>query len=57
MGYDGVVITDAMEMDAISKHFGLMDATKMAINADVDYLHVFLQELVMCGRSRPCFYV
>ena len=38
MGYDGVVITDAMEMDAISKHFDKYDAAKLAIEAGVDIL-------------------
>lgn len=36
MKYDGVVITDAMNMDAISKHFGESEATIKAIQADVD---------------------
>ncbi|MBQ2663250.1 MAG: hypothetical protein IJG16_03785 [Clostridia bacterium] len=26
MGYDGIVVTDAMEMDAIKKHFNKTDA-------------------------------
>lgn len=38
MGYNGVVITDAMEMDAIAKHFDKYDAAKMAIDAGVDIL-------------------
>ena len=38
MGYDGVVITDAMVMDAIDEHFDPTDAAMMAINADVDIL-------------------
>ena len=38
MGYDGVVITDAMEMDAIAKHFDKYDAAKLAIEAGVDIL-------------------
>lgn len=36
MGYDGVVITDAMNMKAISEHFGEVESTKMAINAGID---------------------
>lgn len=36
MGYDGVVITDAMNMQAISSHFGEVESTKMAINAGID---------------------
>lgn len=38
MGYDGVVSTDAMTMDAIAKHFDRLDAAKLAINAGVDIL-------------------
>lgn len=38
MGFDGVVITDAMEMDAIAKHFDRYDAAKLAIEAGVDIL-------------------
>ena len=38
MGFDGVVTTDAMEMDAIAKHFDKIDAAKLAINAGVDIL-------------------
>ena len=38
MGYNGIVITDAMEMDAIAAHFDPLVAAVMAINADVDIL-------------------
>ena len=38
MGFDGVIITDAMEMDAIAKHFERFDAAKLAIEAGVDIL-------------------
>ena len=38
MGFQGVVITDAMEMDAIAKHFGTLDAARRAIAAGVDIL-------------------
>lgn len=36
MGYDGVVMTDAMNMNAISDHFGSVDAAIRAINAGAD---------------------
>lgn len=36
MKYDGVVITDAMNMAAIADHFGESEAAIMAIQADVD---------------------
>ncbi|MBR4344511.1 MAG: glycoside hydrolase family 3 C-terminal domain-containing protein [Lachnospiraceae bacterium] len=38
MDYDGVIVTDALEMDAIDKHFNKLDAAKLAINAGVDIL-------------------
>ncbi|MEE3334172.1 MAG: glycoside hydrolase family 3 N-terminal domain-containing protein [Ruminococcus sp.] len=38
MGYEGIIITDAMNMDAIEKHFDKYDAAKLAINAGVDIL-------------------
>ena len=38
MGFDGVIITDAMEMDAIAEHFDKFDAAKLAIEAGVDIL-------------------
>ena len=38
MGYDGIVITDSMEMDAIAAHFDPIDAAVLAINAGVDIL-------------------
>lgn len=38
MGFDGVVMTDAMEMDAIARHFGKLDAARLAIEAGVDIL-------------------
>ena len=36
MGFDGVVVTDALNMDAIASNFGESDAVIMAIQADVD---------------------
>lgn len=38
MEYDGVVITDAMNMKAISDHFGELESTKIAINAGIDII-------------------
>ena len=38
MGFDGVVVTDAMNMDAIAEHFDPLDAAVLAINAGVDIL-------------------
>lgn len=38
LGFNGVAVTDAMEMDAINTYFGKMDAARLAINAGVDML-------------------
>ena len=38
IGYDGIVVTDALEMDAISKNFEILDAMQLIINADVDII-------------------
>ena len=38
LGYNGVIITDSMVMDAIAAHFDATDAGVMAINAGVDIL-------------------
>ncbi len=38
LGYEGVVITDAIEMGALTDHFDRQDAAIMAINAGADIL-------------------
>ncbi|MCR5625570.1 MAG: hypothetical protein K6G11_10135, partial [Lachnospiraceae bacterium] len=38
LGYEGVVVTDALNMDAIAKNFGRFQAASYAINAGVDIL-------------------
>ncbi len=38
MGYTGVIISDDMQMKAISKHYPLKEAVTLAINAGVDML-------------------
>ena len=40
LGFQGVVITDAMNMDAVAAHFRPLDAAALAINAGVDILLV-----------------
>lgn len=40
LGFDGLVITDDMEMGAIIKNYGMGDACKMAIKAGVDQLAI-----------------
>lgn len=38
IGYEGVVITDAMDMAAIAEHFDEMDSARLAINAGADMI-------------------
>lgn len=38
VGYDGLIISDGMEMKAILDHYGLVDGTIMALNAGCDIL-------------------
>ena len=38
MGFDGVVTTDALNMDAIAEHFDPLDAAALAVNAGIDIL-------------------
>ncbi|MBR2677384.1 MAG: glycoside hydrolase family 3 C-terminal domain-containing protein [Solobacterium sp.] len=38
LGYDGVVITDSLLMDAVNAHFDPIDAAVLAFNAGVDML-------------------
>lgn len=38
LGYQGVVMTDCMEMDAIAEHFGTVKAAVMAIEAGADWV-------------------
>ena len=38
MGFDGVIVTDALNMDAIAAHFDRLDVARLAIEAGVDIL-------------------
>lgn len=38
LNFDGVVFSDDMQMHAITKHYGLEEAIKLAVNAGVDIL-------------------
>ena len=40
MGYDGVVITDALRMDAIQEKYSTAEATRLAIRAGADIVLV-----------------
>jgi beta-N-acetylhexosaminidase len=45
LGFNGLVVSDDMQMDAIASHFALKDAITLALNAGVDLL-VFGNQLV-----------
>lgn len=38
LGFEGVIVTDALDMDAINEHFDRMDTAKFAINAGANLL-------------------
>ena len=38
MGYQGVIFSDDMQMNAIAKQYGLEESIKLCINAGVDIL-------------------
>ena len=38
MGYEGVIVTDALEMKAISSNFGVLEATGLAVSAGADLM-------------------
>ncbi|HEX3102755.1 MAG TPA: glycoside hydrolase family 3 N-terminal domain-containing protein, partial [Pyrinomonadaceae bacterium] len=40
LGFDGLVITDDLEMGAIVKNYGIGEACKMAVDAGVDMLAI-----------------
>jgi beta-N-acetylhexosaminidase len=45
LGFEGVIVSDCMQMDAIKKHYSLREAVIKAIHAGVDIL-VFSNQLV-----------
>ncbi len=50
MGYDGLVISDDMQMHAISKHYGFEEAIVLSINAGVDML-MFANNTDLASRT------
>ncbi len=52
MGYDGLIISDDMQMHAISKHFGFEEAVVLSINAGVDML-MFANNTELAERVTP----
>ncbi|MBT2209090.1 glycoside hydrolase family 3 protein [Actinomadura sp. NEAU-AAG7] len=38
LGFKGLIVTDAMDMDAIAKNWGVREATVMAVNAGADII-------------------
>ena len=45
LGYNGVIITDAMDMGAVTDNYGLKDALKLSINAGCD-IFLFANNIV-----------
>lgn len=52
MGYDGLVLSDDMQMHAISKHFGFEEAIVLSINAGVDML-MFANNTELADKVTP----
>ena len=57
LGFDGVVITDAMGMDAIEQHFDKYDAAKLAIEAGVDIILEPVDTSTKEGIEELCTYI
>ncbi len=51
LGFDGVVITDSMTMDALSEHFDKYDSAKLAIEAGVDMLLMPVNPIGSAGAA------
>ena len=51
LNFDGVIITDDMQMRAISDNYGLENALTMAINAGADML-IFGNQLTDDGKEQ-----
>lgn len=49
MGYDGVIVTDSMEMKAIADNWGVAEASVLAIEAGVDL--VLIPHTLSCQRE------
>jgi beta-N-acetylhexosaminidase len=49
LGYDGLVLSDDMQMGAIRDGFGYEDAVRLAINAGVDVLTIANQQVFEDG--------
>lgn len=54
MGYEGVVITDAMNMASISEHFDSIESTAQAFAAGADM--VLMPFSIRCHEDITCFY-
>ena len=57
LGYNGVVITDSMEMDAIAKHFDKYDAAKLAVEAGVDIILIPVDTTAKAGFAEMDTYI
>lgn len=57
MGFNGVVITDGMIMDALAQHFDIYDTAKLAIEAGVDLLLMPVNSSGSSGINRLETYI
>jgi beta-N-acetylhexosaminidase len=57
LGYDGVVISDDMQMGAISQRYGLQAALELAINAGVDIIAIANNTVYSAGIEARAFEV
>ncbi|MBK7393314.1 MAG: glycoside hydrolase family 3 protein [Chloracidobacterium sp.] len=48
LGFDGLAITDDLEMGAIVKNYGIGDACKMAVDAGIDMLAICADPQAIC---------
>ncbi|MDQ7066938.1 MAG: N-acetylmuramoyl-L-alanine amidase [Sulfurimonas sp.] len=51
----GIIISDDMQMHAISQHYSLEEATSLAINAGVDILLLEINFLITVQRDCRCY--
>lgn len=57
LGYNGVVVTDAMEMDAIAQHFDKYDAAMLAVEAGVDIFLIPVDTTTKAGFTEMDEYI
>ncbi len=54
MGFNGVIVTDALNMKAIADHFGQEEAVVMAVKAGVDIALMLSPSDIAANRKPLC---